>query len=171
AVAAGEAEELVAGVVVDALGDVREVGVLVGDLAGQGDVGVAAAHRQLGAVGVAEREGVAVGDREREALEHAGVEVAQEAPLAAGAGGRGGAAHDEAELGGEDLLVGGAAGDGELLVAVLADPPVVAVLVALDALADRGVGGVADVIVGVDQAGGDDAVGAGDQSGVGGERV
>ena len=165
----GQAQEFVAGVVVDALGDVREVGVEVVDLGGGDELGVAAALGELGALAVAEREGVAVGELDRETLEQVGgVEVSQQAALAAGAGGRGGAAHDEAQLGGEDGLLGGATGDRELLVAVLADAPVVAVLVAVDALADRLVLGEADVVVGVDEAGRDDTVGAGELGGVGG---
>jgi hypothetical protein len=51
-------------------------------------------------------------------------------------------------------------GDVEGLVAVLALAPVVAVLVAVDALADRLVLGEGDVVVRVDEAGRDDAVGA-----------
>src|SRR6185436_1214007 len=68
----------------------------------------------------------------------------------------------EAQLAPPDLIRGRAAGRRDLGLAVLADPPLVAVLVAPARVGVRQVLRERDVIVGVDQPGRDDAVGAGD---------
>ena len=172
-----EAEELVGGVRVDALADVR----LVGRRRREGRVRVrddarerAARHRAGEAGGrrrVAEREGVEV-DRglAQPLLERRLVQVAEDAGLPARADGGGRAAEEEAQLAPGDLVGGGAAGNGDLGVPVEPLAPLVAVLVALAGVGGRRVVGVGDVVVGVDQPGRDDARRAGDHRGRRGRR-
>ncbi len=124
---------------------------------------IAAARRELGAVRVAERERVEVDRVLGEALLRGVrlVEVAEEAGGAAAPDRRRRAAHQEANLAPTNLIVGSAALRRDLVVAVLPFAPVVPLLVALARVVVGAVLGVRDVIVGVDQAGRDHAVGAG----------
>ena len=148
------AEELVARHRVDALGDVRLVRGVVHDRGrGVSARAVVAGRAELRAAGVVEREGLEVDDALAQAfLVGAGVEVAQEAGLAARADDRGGAAHQHAQLAPPHLIGGGAARRVDLGVTAQAAAPVVAVLVALAGVGVRRVLGKGDVIVGVDEA-------------------
>ena len=172
---AGEAAELVAAHLIDALGDVGGVAVVE---AGRrvGDVVRAAAVGLLGAARVAEGERLVLGAGIAEAVVAVAgvVEIAEDPAQIAGAEDPGGAAQGEAQLA-EGLLVGvgAAAVDVDLGVAVLAGAPVVAVLPAqgrIDVVLGRDPGGAvhpADVVVGVDEAGGHDRVGADHGGGAG----
>jgi hypothetical protein len=160
------ANELVLGLVVDALGDVREIAREPVDLGARGPAVVVLAAR-LSQV-PREREHVGVGDLDGHALEVLGpvVGVAGEALRAAATGDRRGAAQDVPELG-EGLELGVGAAVVREAWAPAPALPVGAVQVARLAVPDRGVVRVREVLVRVHEARRDDAVGAGDDGRVG----
>ncbi len=150
---------------VDALGDVRQVGVVRGDGGRRHHARpVPAARGVLEAVRVVEREGVGAHRREAQPLVEArDVEVAQEARLAHAADRRRRAPEDEAQLAPGDLILRGAAGGHDRRVPVRAEEPLVPVLVS--ARRCRACGSFcvyARVIVRVDEARRDHARRAGD---------
>ena len=158
------AQELVVRGRVDALGGVRLVRVVAADRRrGRRRAAVVAVHRAARAARVVERERVEVDRLLAEALLIGrDVEVAQQAGLAARTADRRRAAHQEAQLAPRDLRGGRAALRRDLGVAVEALAPLLAIVVALAGVGVREVLRERDVVVRVDQAGRDRAVGAHD---------
>ena len=167
---ARQTEELVTGEGVDALGDVRHVGTLLGRRAQRA---IVAAAGLLRARAIAEREGVVVrfGDAQAVVAAAGRVEVAHQAGEVARAEHAGAAGEHVAQLA-PDLVVfaGATAIDADFGVAVFALAPVVAMLPA-----QRGIhlvlGGdpgsavePADMVMRVDEARGDHRVWADDQA-------